>query len=433
MSTVAKGNELEELTFAVFSSLIKNNELPFVNGKYAKLYSKREYYSKDRESNIIVDMAIELKYENADKPSLVCVIECKNYSHSVPVNDVEEFYAKIDQILGKNTKGILVVNGALQEGAIRYAKAKGIAVLRISENTNPAWISYRESKDSEICDDEICLTELTEQNIVLNTGCVGIANGQYFRNIEKLFVEIIGKNESFNDNRNQGKHNSIIIPYISKEDIEDRVNHIVDDIRRQYSVFNMLLTTDDIKSYLLDVVGYTLVDDLNLGYSSSKQEVLGSINYRLKNIYVSKSLDSNNGRKRFTIAHEIGHLILHEEIFNQNGEFYDEYDSYFDNDDQVVDGISRMERQSNIFASLFLLPELPLLNYVEEICNEYDIRNRGHGMLYLDNQNCNLTNFNLVTSKIMNQFGVSRWATELRLKHVGILIDNRKKPNRIMG
>jgi hypothetical protein len=49
------------------------------------------------------------------------VFECKDYKKSVPVDDIEEFKSKLQQIAGLNVKGTMVVSGDLQKSAITYA------------------------------------------------------------------------------------------------------------------------------------------------------------------------------------------------------------------------------------------------------------------------------------------------------------------------
>ena len=57
--------------------------------------------------------------------------ECKDYSGSIPVDDVEEFKAKLDQIAGANKKGVMILSGALQRSALKYARANGIGIVRL--------------------------------------------------------------------------------------------------------------------------------------------------------------------------------------------------------------------------------------------------------------------------------------------------------------
>jgi len=99
--------------------------------KHAKIFAKKSYYSRDRESQIVTDISIEVFLPERDRPTFVWVFECKDYRNKVPVNDVEEFHAKLEQIGEDNTKGTFVTNAALQRGALAFARAKGIGVIRL--------------------------------------------------------------------------------------------------------------------------------------------------------------------------------------------------------------------------------------------------------------------------------------------------------------
>jgi hypothetical protein len=63
--------------------------------------------------------------------SILWAIECKDYQHPLPVSEVEEFWAKLQQIGGVNVKGAIAVTGTLQSGAMAFAESKGIDVFRI--------------------------------------------------------------------------------------------------------------------------------------------------------------------------------------------------------------------------------------------------------------------------------------------------------------
>lgn len=62
------------------------------------------------------------------------MIECKDYSKPVPVDDVEEFSAKLSQCFGKNVKGLIISSNTLQKGALKLALSHGIGVGRIIED-----------------------------------------------------------------------------------------------------------------------------------------------------------------------------------------------------------------------------------------------------------------------------------------------------------
>lgn len=61
----------------------------------------------------------------------------------VPVDDVEEFKAKLDQIAGKNIKGVMIIKTALQTSAYNYAKNNGIGVIKMMPDDKVRWVLYQ--------------------------------------------------------------------------------------------------------------------------------------------------------------------------------------------------------------------------------------------------------------------------------------------------
>lgn len=130
MSSLEKGNEFEDRAFEAIASELRNQRLP-ISPRLAKLFRGKAYYSRDRQSSIRVDISIEMFLPDKEKPSLIWIFECKDYSRSIPVDDLEEFHAKIQQIGEDNTKGTIVTSSSFQQGALSYAKAKRIGVIRL--------------------------------------------------------------------------------------------------------------------------------------------------------------------------------------------------------------------------------------------------------------------------------------------------------------
>lgn len=73
-----------------------------------------------------LDGYIEYKMMNV---TFKIIIECKKYSSSIEREKVEVLNDKV-RCLGAN-KGILIASSGFQSGAIKYAKAHGIALLQI--------------------------------------------------------------------------------------------------------------------------------------------------------------------------------------------------------------------------------------------------------------------------------------------------------------
>jgi hypothetical protein len=97
----------------------------------AKVFHHKSYFSQQRNKSIVVDVVIELYREGADTPYLLWVWECKDYTHKVPVDDVEEFHAKVEQIGQHKTKATIVCRNGFQGGAVTYAQNIGIGLVRM--------------------------------------------------------------------------------------------------------------------------------------------------------------------------------------------------------------------------------------------------------------------------------------------------------------
>jgi len=130
------GLALENEVYQIVSNLVKNGNFILAN-PHVRVHKKKGYYSKDRGSNIIFDVTVEKYWEDPDthpgiKPAIIVVIECKDYSNNIPVDDVEEFHAKLQQIGADNTKGIMITrSGSFQSGAVQYANSKNIGLARV--------------------------------------------------------------------------------------------------------------------------------------------------------------------------------------------------------------------------------------------------------------------------------------------------------------
>lgn len=133
------GLELENDVYKIVCNLVKSNDF-LLSNPYVQVHKKKGYYSKDRESNIIFDVTVEKYWEDPEthpniEPSIVVVIECKDYSSNIPVDDVEEFHSKLQQIGADNTKGIMITrDGSFQVGALKYAMSKHIGLARVLPN-----------------------------------------------------------------------------------------------------------------------------------------------------------------------------------------------------------------------------------------------------------------------------------------------------------
>ena len=125
-----------------------------------------------------------------------------------------------------------------------------------------------------------------------------------------------------------------------------------------------------------------------------------------------KSISNSNNEPNFTL-HEISGLD--------------------DTDENLEDRISRprgpsdwMEWQANKFASSVLLPLSTVKEAFSEAISSLGLT-KFYGIIYLDNQNCNISNFHAVAIKLREIYRASKTVIEIRLKELGLLHDVRSQ------
>ena len=119
----------------------------------ARVIRKPKYYSRDREQHIEFDASVEVTRPKESDPFLYWVIECKHYNHNVPVDDAEEFFAKLQQIGGANSKGTIVSKTGFASGTIAFCRSKGIGLWRYDPDGEPAMVVQADTaRDRAIID-----------------------------------------------------------------------------------------------------------------------------------------------------------------------------------------------------------------------------------------------------------------------------------------
>lgn len=138
-------------------------------------------------------------------------------------------------------------------------------------------------------------------------------------------------------------------------------------------------------NYVLKFEGLNLVrftpNDPNLPHNELFQDVLGAYSRKGKAIFIREGQIPT--REAFTVAHELGHHILHEEIHFR-----------IDNFDYIDEGVAK-EQEANHFAASILMPGALVQKY-----------KKSHGN-------------DLETMSLI--FGVSRQAMQIRLSNLGLL------------
>src|SRR4051812_4236053 len=122
MNSAEKGTVFEEKVFKIIVNLLDKDELG-IRGNFNKIIPQKGLYSFLGKSDIKFDIVIEFYRIESAAPSFYVLIECKDYSSSVPASDLEEFYNKASQVLHANFKCMLFTTSNLQQRALNFASS----------------------------------------------------------------------------------------------------------------------------------------------------------------------------------------------------------------------------------------------------------------------------------------------------------------------
>ena len=434
MSTTTKGNKLEEDIFQLLNGELDLDRF-FVKRENSKVFLKKGYYSKDRQKEIIFDLSSEVYLPGESNYSLLILIECKNYNHAVPVDDAEEFFAKVQQISGANTKGIIVSTNSFQEGTINFSKSKGIGLLRYFKQSEFKWILTR--SPSTLISTRLAFKE---QNTVFKGinidsyqsnlyDCFCYIGGEYTNSLNMFFLQLVWYQAS-RDHKNLlaktqntaiGKQN--LVSFIDEAEIENICNGVLEKVNYKSGEVSLI----DICEWQAMETGLHVHQLDSQLIDSEGHKILGSINFDPLEINIYADTDSKATQKKFTLAHELGHLILgHSQYMIR--EYCQENDFDFQRLPELgPKDIVRLEWQANYFASCILLPTKVFLSDFLHSAADLNLSNRGYGILFVDDQQCNLDSFYTITNRLKVKYNVSRSVVKIRLENMGLLTDNRTK------
>lgn len=409
LSSTAKGDSLEDKVYALISRLVENGDF-LVNGKTSTVFKKKRYYSKDRGSDLILDVTIETTFPGANTYSLLTIIECKNTGRKVSVDDIEEFASKIRGIGDHNTKGIMISTKGFQDGTLRYANINKIGLIRLDGDGSLEHLVYRVS--NILPSEPVFLAEQFPKQ-AYDSAFIGLYDDRFYKHFPDLFLKL-GVIDTFYYNIN-----SIKLPYISEEQIEQLITQLsLDKVVIDEKVDTMLLCERVSQLYDADFY-FGPHQDTN----DRNMKILGKVSFDplLVSVFNMSDVDV---RSRFTLAHEIGHVVLHSTILQKLADPKLEIKS-FDND---IPSINNIEIQANKFAATLLLPD----ELVRYHANLYFQKERIHkGYLYMDSQPCNKQLVHTLLDHLKLKFGVSKEVIKIKMKKMGLLKEVRD--NRFIG
>lgn len=399
MNTTTIGTEFEKKVYQYLEVLLKTEKLPNASSKYSKIFYHKKYICGRSSRAIETDISIETYNpyaENQEQWSTLIIIECKCYNSKVNISDYDEFRRKLTDISEYGVKGIIVTTKGFSQTNIELAGKEKIALVVFSDQ-NFNWLVGR------------CLNKYPEQLMPILKGeqSVGLNpisyyEGHYFSTPNLLNVLDVALKTRY----------KYYIPFLSSEELKKKAKEIY-QLRP--------LQTNDVAGEVL-AKNFPMIE---VRYDNLSQGLLGTIDLRNNIITLSEDIISDTNRVHFTLAHEIGHLVLHRKFLRKE---FSSVDDYIDISILSDKNIKRMEYQANVFASYLLLPERKFYYEVALLFKEYSITK---GCLYLDHQLCNRRNVSLILQRLSRKFQVSQQTIAIRLKNEKRLIEADNYPKRI--
>lgn len=391
MNTTAKGNKFEDKVYQIFKGLLEDDKL-LVNSKQSVIKKKAKYYSEARKKNIITDISIETTMDMSSSYNLLTIIECKDCNRPISVDDVEEFYTKLSQL--KAHKGIVISRQGFQQGAIQVAEHYHIALIRINDDNSMLAIANREFKSYSAIRARILLSDPNnsiEQVIVLDSG---VCYNNFLEFFERIGLVL-------------RKTQNNIVPYYSSESIIKIINHL----NIQYCYDNDRLSVEKICQHITSKYNTTFEERL------LDVKLLGKTNFQKNIIIINSLLKQDKHRYRFTIAHEIGHLLLHRKLHSHFEETENSQNIIYR---EKLSNSDIMEYQANLFARHLLMPyesfKLAFANFLTK-------ENITKIPIYVDSQRCNIALCNKLCLFLGDKFNVSKQVARIALKQHKWLID----------
>lgn len=393
VSTVAKGDAFENRVFIKLKELLESDMLA-LSSKHSKIFQQRKYKGKSG-NEVTFDIVIESYHADSNECANLTVIECKDYKSTIPVDRIRNFASSIDDV-GAN-KGYFITTSNFQKGVINHAKSSKIGLARFpSSDLELNWVlrrvGYKPYQERSVVIERLH-SEALDQSISFAAVCDYDCYSNFIDFVSEQLFEV---------------NNKIDIPYISDDDIQ---TIMLEKVSPFGYAANSAVSTELLEKIVTEGLGVTITHN-----TDGKTSDLGCCDFKHRIIRITSKLEYDTPRWRFTLAHEIGHYILHEQLCL--AQYYDNISSY-GNEAMTEKSLKRMEIQANKFASFLLIPEDRFWTLYIQKHKELEIPKFPH--LHLDEQPCNIKDCMAVFSYISNELNVSIEAVKIKLQSKGLL------------
>jgi Zn-dependent peptidase ImmA (M78 family) len=400
ISNVEKGNKFEAEVIPMFEKLLQNGELS-VNPKISKLRIKPKYYNKDRGSLDAFDLSIETYPVGAKMPSLVHIIECKHFSGTINVDELEQtlsltsnHFLKVskDSDYSFAVKVIFIFKGKISQTLSTKAKNNGVMLIEVLDKKDYKILLYKnEKKDFR---KYVCLDKNIEKELV------------------KTVYSLIN-----NNNINQPKIEGL--RRLSRVDVKEIA-------RKEFKKVGAIKSTRCLKTRIVNYIEETYsIKVCYKVFDGCTEDSLGYLDINSNSIFINENLRDTK-LEMYPICHEIGHFILHKDLINKDNfvDYLNLPDSLYNQKTgkyDLVNDRNFIEYQANTFAVEFFLNEELLRSLLVEKQIEMGFSKTKTGYIFADNQYCNLKDKEEIISHLSEYFNTTKKVIESRLEGLKML------------
>jgi Zn-dependent peptidase ImmA (M78 family) len=414
LNSVKKGDLLEDKFYEYLLDQQRRGELVYdvESPETCKIFKKKKYFCMEREADVEFDIVIEIYRKNSDEPFYRIIFECKNYNANIPESCVTDFSDKIGRIFKHGAKGVMVVSSGLQSGADNIARKRSMGIAKFDETGLQVLAerlggSYLEEK-------------FVKNQIFRNTHAnkplkfSALYDGKFYSDITQFIFSLL---PGYNDKiKRTDTDTNNKIQYLSSVQIEQSAQELLDSVGYQSGAVDLERICSVLKIFL-EYTNKNIENEFGMS-------ILGTANFDHKLIIINQH--SNKFRERFTLGHEIGHFYLNHGRYLRS-ETIVERDLFISTDDVNLFNYERLEFQANAFASNLILPNSIFRRALHVARKHLDIKDRGHGYVFVDSQPCNYLVYDRLLTYLSVYFEVSKQVIEIRLKKLGLLTDQRDK------
>lgn len=366
---------------------------------YAKVRIRPIYNGKT--ATMSVENYVSKRFWDEHRPSRTVIFECVD--ESLTEEKVEMLYGRFGSL--SNTKlfiaSIHSFSGNVKKEAGRYDI--GLVLVNPKRKIHEDDFVMPRTRGNQQ-PEELTWNRMLEGDENMTVSILAYDAGR----IDDSLSYILYKHASFDK-----KNLFVSAPILSDDEIEKvALNLIKPLVDRYVSLLCHCKPSDNVP--VCEIDPYKIAKDIGLTVNRGKiGKEMGHIDIGHKFVTLSSRIKDKDPRDRYSMAHEIGHHIFHQRV-SEKAE---------DGQHHIVPNTKKwLEHHANCFASCLLMPA-PVIRLLYAIYWEKEFKNNKVAPLHVKNPYYNDPDFQHVVCPIARKMRVSPNAAYIRLKKIGLLID----------